>query len=49
MPGPVIRTEVGDTVRVHLINPPEATASHSVDFHAIAGRLERRDAIDRAG
>ena len=34
MPGPVIRTEVGDTVRVHLINPPEATASHSVDFHA---------------
>jgi nitrite reductase (NO-forming) len=34
MPGPVIRTQVGDTVRVHLINPPEATASHSVDFHA---------------
>ena len=34
MPGPVIRTEVGDTVRVHLINPPEATASHSLDFHA---------------
>ena len=34
MPGPVIRTHVGDTVRVHLINPPEATASHSVDFHA---------------
>jgi nitrite reductase (NO-forming) len=34
MPGPVIRTQVGDTVRVHLINPPEATVSHSVDFHA---------------
>ncbi len=34
MPGPVIRTQVGDTVRVHLINPPEATASHSLDFHA---------------
>ena len=34
MPGPVIRTHVGDTVRVHLINPAEATASHSVDFHA---------------
>jgi nitrite reductase (NO-forming) len=33
-PGPVIRTEVGDTVRVHLVNPPEATVSHSVDFHA---------------
>ncbi len=34
MPGPVIRTQVGDTVRVHLINPPEASASHSIDFHA---------------
>lgn len=34
MPGPVIRTQVGDTVRVHLVNPPEATVSHSIDFHA---------------
>jgi nitrite reductase (NO-forming) len=34
MPGPVIRTQVGDTVRVHLVNPPEAALSHSVDFHA---------------
>ena len=34
LPGPVIRTEVGDTVRVHLVNPAEASASHSVDFHA---------------
>ncbi len=34
MPGPVIRAQVGDTVRVHLVNPPEATVSHSVDFHA---------------
>jgi len=34
VPGPVIRTEVGDTVRVHLVNPAEASASHSVDFHA---------------
>ncbi len=34
MPGPVIRTQVGDTVRVHLVNPAEATVSHSVDFHA---------------
>lgn len=34
MPGPVIRTQVGDTVRVHLVNPPEATVSHSLDFHA---------------
>jgi nitrite reductase (NO-forming) len=34
MPGPVIRTEVGDTVRVRLVNPPEASVSHSIDFHA---------------
>jgi nitrite reductase (NO-forming) len=34
VPGPVIRTQVGDTVRVHLVNPPDASASHSVDFHA---------------
>jgi nitrite reductase (NO-forming) len=34
VPGPVLRTQVGDTVRVHLVNPPEASASHSVDFHA---------------
>ena len=34
VPGPVIRTQVGDTVRVHLVNPAEASASHSLDFHA---------------
>ncbi len=34
LPGPVIRTWVGDTVRVHLVNPAEASAFHSVDFHA---------------
>ncbi|HEY5664962.1 MAG TPA: multicopper oxidase domain-containing protein [Ilumatobacter sp.] len=34
VPGPVIRTEVGDTVRVHLVNPPESQVAHSVDFHA---------------
>jgi len=34
VPGPVLRTEVGDTVRVHLVNPDEASASHSLDFHA---------------
>lgn len=33
-PGPVIRTRVGDTVRVHLINPPESELPHSIDFHA---------------
>ena len=30
----MLRTQVGDTVRVHLVNPPEASASHSIDFHA---------------
>lgn len=34
VPGPVLRTRVGDTVRVHLVNPPEASVSHSIDFHA---------------
>lgn len=34
VPGPVLHTRVGDTVRVHLVNPAEASASHSVDFHA---------------
>jgi nitrite reductase (NO-forming) len=34
VPGPVIRARVGDTVRVHLVNPAESEVSHSVDFHA---------------
>jgi len=34
VPGPVLRTRVGDTVRVNLVNPPEASVSHSIDFHA---------------
>ena len=34
VPGPVIRVKVGDTIRVTLKNPPEATVSHSIDFHA---------------
>lgn len=34
VPGPVLHTQVGDTVHVHLTNPAEASASHSVDFHA---------------
>ena len=34
VPGPVLRTEVGDTVRVHLSNPIESEVPHSVDFHA---------------
>ena len=34
VPGPVIRVKVGDTIRVTLKNPSEATVSHSIDFHA---------------
>lgn len=33
-PGPVIRTRVGDTVRVHLVNPETSALPHSIDFHA---------------
>ena len=39
-PGPVLRTRVGDTVRVHLVNPPEASVSHSIDFHASQVAME---------
>jgi nitrite reductase (NO-forming) len=34
VPGPVIHVKVGDTVRVHLVNPASNKLAHSVDFHA---------------
>jgi nitrite reductase (NO-forming) len=34
VPGPVIRVKVGDTVRVHFVNPSTNLLPHSVDFHA---------------
>jgi nitrite reductase (NO-forming) len=34
VPGPVIRVQVGDTVRIHLKNPATSKLAHSVDFHA---------------
>jgi nitrite reductase (NO-forming) len=34
VPGPVIRTRVGDTVRVHLTISEDAAVPHSIDFHA---------------
>jgi nitrite reductase (NO-forming) len=34
VPGPVIRVQVGDTIRIHLKNPATSELSHSVDFHA---------------
>ena len=34
VPGPVIRVKVGDTIRVHLVNPAKSQVGHSIDFHA---------------
>ncbi len=34
VPGPVIRVQVGDTIRIHLKNPATDKVPHSVDFHA---------------
>jgi nitrite reductase (NO-forming) len=34
VPGPVIRVQVGDTVRIHLKNPATNQLPHSVDFHS---------------
>jgi nitrite reductase (NO-forming) len=34
VPGPVIRVQVGDTIRIHLQNPATSELPHSVDFHA---------------
>jgi len=34
VPGPVIRVRVGDTIRVHLVNPETSQVAHSIDFHA---------------
>ena len=34
VPGPTIRVQVGDTIRIHLKNPATSQLSHSVDFHA---------------
>jgi nitrite reductase (NO-forming) len=34
VPGPAIRVHVGDTIRVHLVNPATNQLPHSVDFHA---------------
>ena len=37
VPGPMIRTEVGDTVDFFLTNPPDSMMPHDVDFHAVTG------------
>jgi nitrite reductase (NO-forming) len=37
VPGPFLRIKVGDTVDVSLVNPPDSTMTHSIDFHAVTG------------
>jgi len=34
VPGPVVRAQVGDTIRIHLKNPATNQLPHSVDFHS---------------
>ncbi len=37
VPGPMIRTRVGDTVDFFLHNPEDSAMPHNVDFHAVTG------------
>jgi nitrite reductase (NO-forming) len=37
VPGPMLRIREGDTVEVNLVNSPDSTMPHSVDFHAATG------------
>ena len=37
VPGPMIRTQVGDTIDFFLTNPDDASMPHNVDFHAVTG------------
>lgn len=37
VPGPMIRTRVGDTVEFHLKNAPGDLMQHSIDLHAVNG------------
>jgi nitrite reductase (NO-forming) len=37
VPGPFIRTRVGDTLEVHLRNPKTSSMDHSIDLHAVSG------------
>ncbi|HXF70055.1 MAG TPA: copper-containing nitrite reductase [Thermoflexus sp.] len=37
VPGPLIRVMEGDTVVIHLTNPPENHVSHNIDLHAATG------------
>ena len=37
VPGPFIRSRVGDTLEVHVTNSDESGMPHNVDFHAVTG------------
>ncbi len=37
IPGPLIRTRVGDTVDLTITNHPENTMPHNIDLHAVRG------------
>jgi len=37
VPGPFIRTRVGDTLEVHVTNSDDSGMPHNVDFHAVTG------------
>ena len=37
VPGPFIRTRVGDTLELHMTNSDEGGMPHNVDFHAVTG------------
>ena len=37
VPGPMIRTRVGDTVQLTLTNSPKSHMIHSIDLHAVIG------------
>ena len=37
VPGPMIRTRVGDTLEIHVTNSDASGMPHNVDFHAVTG------------
>lgn len=37
VPGPFIRTRVGDTLEIHHTNTDESGMPHNIDFHAVTG------------
>ncbi len=37
VPGPFIRTRVGDTLELHMTNSDDSGMPHNVDFHAVTG------------